>query len=94
MNENPYRAPEGDVGTPISNVEVWRKLTLAGFIATSVATLGIVVTLITDFALVKSGTHSHLNDLMNGIMCSAAPVGLLLWTFCSVLLLRARRREQ
>ena len=98
MDHNPYLAPAECESTAVSTVEPWRKFTIAAAIVTVVSSLGIVVMVLVNFLLFPLGNPSYLwVDILSALgtfLCLAAPLGLLAWTFGSVFLLRARRRER
>jgi len=98
MEQNPYQAPPQGESAAALTVEPWRKFTIAAVIATVVASLGIVVMMSLNFLLFPLGNPSYpwvdILSTVGSFLCLAAPLALLAWTFGSVFLLRARRRER
>jgi uncharacterized SAM-binding protein YcdF (DUF218 family) len=97
MEQNPYQTPPEGESAAASTVEPWRKFTIAAAIVTVVASFGIVALVLVNFLLYSVERPSYLFlDILSSagsFLCLTAFIGLIAWIFCSVFLLRARRRE-
>ena len=94
MEQNPYQAPPKAESAAASSVEPWRKFTIAAATFTVVAVLGFLVMSAVDYLVVLANVGNYWAVVFANLLCVTAFLGLLAWTFGSVFLLRARRRER